>query len=103
MKIAFAGAGYNNKILPKAAAVKDSVELVGVADRFSSTTAGFVEEYGKVRRFEKVEKMLNAIKPDILVVGAPNYLHASPTFAALKSGVHVMVEKPIAMNASEAH
>ncbi len=39
---------------------------------------------------------------DALVVSTPNYLHASQTIAALQAGVHVLVEKPMAMNASEA-
>jgi predicted dehydrogenase len=39
---------------------------------------------------------------DALVVATPNYLHASQTIAALKTGVPVMVEKPMAMNAREA-
>lgn len=40
---------------------------------------------------------------DALVVGTPNYLHAPQTIAALNAGVHVMVEKPMAMNAREAY
>jgi predicted dehydrogenase len=39
---------------------------------------------------------------DALIVGTPNYLHAPQTMAALNAGMHVMVEKPMAMNAQEA-
>ncbi|HKG52725.1 MAG TPA: Gfo/Idh/MocA family oxidoreductase, partial [Anaerolineales bacterium] len=39
---------------------------------------------------------------DALVIGTPNYLHASQTIAALNAGVHVMVEKPMSMNVPEA-
>jgi len=38
----------------------------------------------------------------MLVVSTPNYLHAPQTIAALEGGVHVMVEKPMAMNSAEA-
>ena len=47
--------------------------------------------------------MLDAGGVDALVIGTPNYLHAPQTIAALKAGVHVMVEKPMAMNADEAY
>ncbi len=36
------------------------------------------------------------------MVSTPNYLHAAQTIAALNAGVHVLVEKPISMNAGEA-
>jgi predicted dehydrogenase len=39
---------------------------------------------------------------DALVIGTPNFLHAPQAIAALKAGVHVLVEKPMAMNAREA-
>jgi predicted dehydrogenase len=46
--------------------------------------------------------MLEAGDVDALVIGTPNFLHAPQAIAALKAGVHVMVEKPMAVNAVEA-
>jgi predicted dehydrogenase len=37
-----------------------------------------------------------------VVIATPNYLHAPQTIAALEAGIHVMVEKPMAMNSAEA-
>jgi len=64
--------------------------------------AGFGKEFGIARQYETVEAMLKSGGVDALVVGTPNYLHAPQTIAALKAGVHVMVEKPMSMNAQEA-
>jgi predicted dehydrogenase len=50
-----------------------------------------------------VDQLLAVGGVDALVVGTPNYLHAPQTIAALNAGVHVMVEKPMAMDAREAH
>jgi len=39
---------------------------------------------------------------DSIVLGVPNHLHAPMAISALEAGVHVMVEKPMAVNAAEA-
>jgi predicted dehydrogenase len=62
----------------------------------------FGRRFNITRQYENVEAMLKDGNVDALVVGTPNYLHAPPTIAALKEGVHVMVEKPMSMNAQEA-
>jgi len=62
----------------------------------------FAKHFNIPRQYENVEAMLNDGNVDALVVSTPNYLHASQTIPALNAGVHVMVEKPMAMNAQEA-
>ena len=64
--------------------------------------AEFGKRFGIVRQYDTVEAMLKDGGVDALVVSTPNYLHAPQTIAALNAGVHVMVEKPMAMNAAEA-
>ncbi len=39
---------------------------------------------------------------DVVYVGTPVFLHASQTIAALKAGKHVLCEKPLGMNYTEA-
>lgn len=39
---------------------------------------------------------------DVIVIASPNHLHCAHTLAAVDAGVHVVVEKPFAMNAEEA-
>lgn len=102
MKIAFAGAGYIINIHAQAAAIQKDVELVAVVDRYPQKAQVFAQKFKIKRYFETVEQMLEAGGVDALVVGTPNYLHASQTIAALRAGVNVMVEKPMAMNADEA-
>src|SRR6476660_2422870 len=40
---------------------------------------------------------------DLVVVTAPDYLHHPITLAAIEQGKHVFCEKPLAMNAAQAH
>ncbi|MBI4556208.1 MAG: Gfo/Idh/MocA family oxidoreductase [Candidatus Hydrogenedentes bacterium] len=39
---------------------------------------------------------------DILAIATPDHLHTAPILAALERGVHVITEKPMALDASEA-
>jgi predicted dehydrogenase len=101
MKIAFAGTGYINKLHAQAAQNLE-LELVAVVNHKADSMIEFSNRFGIARQFENVEALLKGGNVDALVVGTPNYLHAPQTIAALNAGVHVMVEKPMAMNAQEA-
>jgi predicted dehydrogenase len=101
LKIAFAGTGYINRIHATAAKTAGA-DLVAVANHQPESMAKFAAEFGIPRQYLTVEAMLADGSVDALVVATPNYLHASQTIAALEAGVHVMVEKPMAINADEA-
>ena len=101
MKIAFAGTGYINKIHARAAQ-NCGTELVAVVNHKPESMAEFAADFGIPRQYATVEAMLADGDVDALVVSTPNYLHAPQTIAALEAGVHVMVEKPMSMNAAEA-
>jgi predicted dehydrogenase len=105
MKIAFAGAGYIINIHAKAAQAQPDLQLAAVVEKYSDKSAGLAKIFNIPQRYETVEQLLQAdvrTRVDALVIGTPNFLHASQAIAALKAGVHVMVEKPMAMNAKEA-
>ena len=101
MKIAFAGTGYNNKVHAQAAQ-NLGLELAAVVNHKADSMIEFGKRFGITRQYENVEALLKDGGVDALVVSTPNYLHAPQTIAALNAGVHVMVEKPMAMNANEA-
>ena len=101
MKVAFAGTGYINKVHAQAAQTL-GLELVAVVNHRLDSMAEFGKRFGITRQYETVEALLKDGAVEVLVVSTPNYLHAPQTIAALNAGVHVMVEKPMAMNAQEA-
>jgi predicted dehydrogenase len=101
MKIAFAGTGYINKVHAQAAQ-NLGLELVAVVNHKVDSMVEFGNRFNITRQYGTVQAMLKDGDVDALVVSTPNYLHAPQTIAALNAGVHVMVEKPMAMNAREA-
>jgi predicted dehydrogenase len=101
MKLAFAGTGYINRVHAKAAQ-SAGVELVAVVNHKPESMLEFGHQFDIPGQYETVEALLQDGGVDALVVSTPNYLHAAQTIAALNAGVHVMVEKPMAVDAKEA-
>ena len=101
MKIAFAGTGYINKVHAQAAQNLE-LELVAVVNHKAGSMVEFGKRFNITRQYENVEAMLKDGNVEALVIGTPNYLHGPQTITALHAGVHVMVEKPMSMNAQEA-
>ena len=102
MKIAFSGTGHISRVHARAARTIAGLELAAVVNHRHESMAEFAAHFGISRQYAAVEGLLRAGDVDALVVGAPNYLHAPQTIAALEAGIHVMVEKPMAMNGAEA-
>ncbi len=101
MKIGFTGTGYISRVHAQAA-LSAGLELTAVVNHQSDSMTRFAERFGIPRQYRTVDDLLKDGNLDALVVSTPNYLHATETIAALKAGVHVMVEKPMAINATEA-
>jgi predicted dehydrogenase len=98
----FAGTGYISKIHARAAQSLPDVETVVVVNHRPESMQAFAADLNIPRQHTDIESLLREGGVDALVISTPNYLHAPQTIAALRAGVHVMVEKPMAMNAAEA-
>ncbi|GAB4478924.1 MAG: Gfo/Idh/MocA family oxidoreductase [Anaerolineae bacterium] len=102
IRIAFTGTGYIAKIHAQAARAIEGVALAAVVNHRPESMAAFAAEMGITRQYTSVEALLEDGGVDALSINTPNYLHAQQAIAALRAGVHVLVEKPMAMNAAEA-
>lgn len=101
LKVAIAGAGHIANV--HATAVKNQGgQVVATIEKFFDRADLFARKFGIQHQYATVEEALSEAKFDALVIGTPNFLHASQAIAALKAGVPVMVEKPMAMNAIES-
>ncbi|NQT87449.1 Gfo/Idh/MocA family oxidoreductase [bacterium] len=81
-----------------------NVEVVALSDPSTKAMAAQIAEHelDGCKTFTDYTQMLKMKDIDAVSVCTPNWLHYKPTVAALKAGKHVMVEKPMAMNAREA-
>jgi predicted dehydrogenase len=102
VQLALTGTGYIARIHAQAARNLGDVALTAVVNHRPESAAGFAAEFGVARQFRSVPELLQAGGVDALIINTPNYRHAAEAIAALQAGVHVLVEKPMAMNAVEA-
>ena len=102
LRVAFIGAGGIAGTHMGYLAEMEEVEMIAAADVVQASAEGRREEYGMAAAFVDYKKMLKEMKPDAVCVCTPNGLHAPCSIAALNAGAHVIVEKPMAMNAREA-
>ncbi|RZQ61390.1 Gfo/Idh/MocA family protein [Amycolatopsis suaedae] len=92
MRVGLAGvSGYGHWHLEniRRLAALDVVELAGLAD-----PADLPGDLPPVPRFRTLDALLDAVAPDIVVIGTPIHTHADLAGAALEAGAHVLLEKP---------
>ena len=102
LRIAFTGTGHISNAHAQAARNQADVKLAAVVNHRPESREAYAGKFGISRQYDDVESLLADGGIDALVVSTPNFLHAPQTIAALNAGIHVMVEKPMAMNAEEA-
>jgi predicted dehydrogenase len=57
-----------------------------------------VADLGDIKLYTDFDKMLREARPDAISLTLPTYLHADYSIRALEAGVHVLCEKPMALN-----
>lgn len=87
---------------PAWSALPDDVELVATADILPERAKQVAAGFSVPAHYGDWQKMLDEVQPDIVSVCTPNCHHKAPTIAALKSGAHVLCEKPIAPGYADA-
>ena len=78
-------------------------KIVAVCGAKLRTPEEVQAKYGEsARAYTDLETMLDEAAPDGVIVCTPNDLHYPSTMAALRRGIHVTCEKPVALNADQA-
>jgi predicted dehydrogenase len=77
----------------------DLVDVTAFVDKDLSRAQAFARERGVQHAFEDYREVVGVA--DAAVVALPHHLHAEVASHLLQSGVHVLVEKPMAMTSAE--
>ena len=103
LRVAIIGAGNISSRHIFAYSRIPSVEIVAGCDIKAERLAWFVQQpgCGRARTYADYRELLASERVDIVDVCTPNGVHHPVAVAALRSGAHVMVEKPMAMTPAE--
>ncbi len=97
-KLKFAIAGCGRIAERHAEQIVKQASLVAVCDIVKEKADNFGNKYG-ARVFYDLEDLLKNIKDaDVISVCTPNGLHADHTIRSLRNDLHVLCEKPMAIN-----
>jgi predicted dehydrogenase len=80
----------------------DRAELAAVADVNAEACRAAAEEFGIRQQYADAMQAARDADADAVIICIPNNLHAPVTLAALESGKHVLVEKPMALSLADA-
>jgi len=79
-----------------------AVEIVAICGRTQDRANQLAGEYGIAQVYGDYRAMLDQAGLDAVVVATPDDLHYPMTMDALDAGLHVLCEKPLALNARQA-
>lgn len=80
---------------------RDDCELAGVCDIKQERADAAAAKFHTTAYYD-YEKMIAELKPDIVHVCLPHYLHTAASRFALEHGVHVLSEKPMSIDYRDA-
>jgi predicted dehydrogenase len=75
---------------------------VAICDTDSAKAGALAERFHIGRAFTDIEELIESVELDALAVCTPNHLHEPHVIAALSAGLHVLVERPLALNGAGA-
>lgn len=90
------------RALIKAIKQSRNSEVAAIASRSGEKAKAWAKNFDIPGYFDSYQKLLDCPDLDGVYIPLPNSLHADWTMRALKSGLPVLCEKPIAVNAREA-
>jgi len=74
-------------------------QLAGVVQRTGHSAN---DVYPDVQVYSSLEEGLNTLKPELVIVNTPPFLHEQEALQALAAGCHVVIEKPFATSVESA-
>jgi predicted dehydrogenase len=80
----------------------DRCEIVAIADVSGALAEARAKEFGVPNALDNPERLIARDDVDAVVIGVPNKFHADLAILALESGKHVLLEKPMGLNAGHA-
>lgn len=77
-------------------------KVVAICRRSADKLAHSQQQFGVEEAYTDWKEMLERSQLDAVIISTPHHMHAEQAIAALDRGLHVLVEKPLALTQQEA-
>ena len=96
--------GFANRHAQNLISLPDEIELAAFCDYHDWNARAFSEKYtgGRGLIFTDPQKMFDKADLDLLVICLPPFAHSNEVELAAQHGVHLLIEKPIALSSEHA-
>ena len=102
IKVGVIGVGLHGMNHVRSYAALPTSELVAIADVNAERARTVAEAFNIPGWYTDYHAMLTEAELDAVSIATPDHLHLEPTLAALEAGVHVLLEKPMALTVADA-
>ena len=107
MKYALIGCGRISTNHVKAV-INNKLEFAAVCDIVPEHMEAVLEKNGlqndsSIKRYTDYKRMIEEIRPELVGIATESGLHAEIALYCIDHGIHVIIEKPMAMNMSDAN
>jgi predicted dehydrogenase len=95
--------GFGHRHAQTLQSLAAEVEMVAFCNRTIAKAAEFNEQYsqGRAAIFSHHQPMLEQVPMDALIISLPPYAHTDEVELAAARGVHLLIEKPIALTSQD--
>ena len=89
------------------AVINNNLELIAVCDLLPEAMENLLAKHGleqdsSIARYTDYIKMLDEVKPTLVSIATESGIHGQIALACIDRGIHVIIEKPMAMSMAEA-
>jgi UDP-N-acetylglucosamine 3-dehydrogenase len=101
LRVAVIGVGEMGRNHARVFSEMPEVNLVAVAD-MNMAAARAAARFKGVEAYDDFDRMLDEARPEAVTIAVPTSLHAEVAAKVIERGIHVLLEKPIALNVEQA-
>lgn len=91
-----------NDLIPAVQALAPNVKLGAVVEPEKSQLDSFLSKNPSIKGYENFDQFVKSEHSDFIILSAPHFCHYEITQSAIKNGIHVLKEKPLAVSLKEA-
>lgn len=106
LRVAVVGVGLLGERHARFWSQQPDVDLVGVVDTRQDRAAAVAAKWGAPYACASIDELMEQVGPNgaphAVSIATPDFVHRAPVQAALAAGLHVLVEKPLAMSTDDA-